>query len=638
MATVFLSYSREDKPIARRIVAALEKNGVTVWWDDLLQGGERFAETTESELGEAEVVVVIWSKTSIRSHWVHDEASRGRDRNRLVPVSIDGSAPPLGFGQFQALDMSKWKGRGAAPEMAVLLRAIDIAIGAPQPSRRSLPAGTNLARRRLLVGCACAIALSGSAAVAWKSGMFSAPPADTSIAVLPFRNLSGDAGQDYFAEGIAEEIRNTLSRNPMLRVIATTSSRMFRTGEQSVNDLAERLGIGTVLDGSVRRSDQLVRIAVQMIDASSGQTRWSQTFDGPLGDIFAIQGKITTAVLQMLNIQMSGVGVVASGSASGGTSNPAAFDAFLKGRAAFERFDQSGFIEGAKHFRTAYSLDPQYAAAFSGEARCLNNASYAIKQLAEAADFKQKALELARHGNRIAPGSPFSMTVLGATLREHLEFREAQPLLEQAYMRAPRFLDVPVLYGLHQGYLGKFNDAFQALDQALSIDPLNPRILLAKLWVTYWSGQAAEARKLTDRIWTEYPVFGRPDDRHYFGFVCELALVQLGQARVSAEALRDPYERDWALALAALSAGDRAPAERWFGTWPVENFGGPDIGWSRLQLAAHALPEREALRLLENEYRLRNGNLVRALVDPILAPIRTRPEFHKVLREIGLVD
>ena len=104
-STIFFSYARDDQARALPIIRLIEQAGFSVWWDGLLEGGERFSRTTEDALDRAKAVVVLWSKTSAQSHWVHDEATRGRDRRVLVPLSIDGSSPPLGFGQFQVIDL-----------------------------------------------------------------------------------------------------------------------------------------------------------------------------------------------------------------------------------------------------------------------------------------------------------------------------------------------------------------------------------------------------------------------------------------------------------------------------------------------------------------------------------------------------
>jgi TIR domain len=130
---VFLSYSRDDRDRAMPVIAALEQAGIEVWWDGLLTGGDAFLQTTEAMLEGADAVVVLWTETSVQSHWVRDEATHGRERQALVPVTLDGSKPPLGFRQIQYVNLIKWRGQIKAPEFVELLRAIEPS-GASHPS------------------------------------------------------------------------------------------------------------------------------------------------------------------------------------------------------------------------------------------------------------------------------------------------------------------------------------------------------------------------------------------------------------------------------------------------------------------------------------------------------------------------
>ena len=125
MASVFLSYDRDDADKARPIAVALEKAGHSVWWDKHISGGSQFAKEIEQALNDADVVVVLWTSFSIESPWVRDEAGTGRDRGRLVPLSLDGTLPPLGFRQFHAIDLGGWRGRGKVPHLKEILTAIE---------------------------------------------------------------------------------------------------------------------------------------------------------------------------------------------------------------------------------------------------------------------------------------------------------------------------------------------------------------------------------------------------------------------------------------------------------------------------------------------------------------------------------
>src|SRR6476661_3937775 len=149
-ATLFLSYARADEPFARRLAAALEHSGYTVWWDALIEGGAAFGRSIAAALEKADAVLVLWSKTSVDSDWVKDEAAQGRERHRLIPLSLDGTKPPLGFRQYQVIDLSHWHGRRTGPQFEAIERAIGSALGqAPLAGARSRAA---VSRRGLLVG------------------------------------------------------------------------------------------------------------------------------------------------------------------------------------------------------------------------------------------------------------------------------------------------------------------------------------------------------------------------------------------------------------------------------------------------------------------------------------------------------
>ena len=154
-ATLFLSYARDDRARAERLADILAKAGYTVWWDALIEGGAQFAASIRAALEGADAVIVLWSKNSVDSDWVRDEAALGRDRHRLIPLTLDGTKPPLGFRQYQAIDLSHWRGKPGAPQIAAIDRAIAAAIGqspiirpTAKPISRRTYAGHRNRRRR----------------------------------------------------------------------------------------------------------------------------------------------------------------------------------------------------------------------------------------------------------------------------------------------------------------------------------------------------------------------------------------------------------------------------------------------------------------------------------------------------------
>src|SRR5262245_1243860 len=262
--TVFLSYARTDQAQASRLAFALEAAGLAVWWDGLIEGGAAFAKSIETELDHCDAVIVLWSKASADSDWVLDEASQGRDLRKLVPVSIDGTLPPLGFRQYHAIDLAKWRGQAASPEIDAIVRSVAAAGSAAQrpPARPVAPPPRKGISRRRVVVAGAGIAVAGAAGLfAWRSGLFAAAHAPAnSVAVLPFANMGGDRGQDYFSEGLSEELRAALARNLSLQVMAQASSSKFRHSHDDAVTIARALGVAFLLVGSVRQSKNVVRV------------------------------------------------------------------------------------------------------------------------------------------------------------------------------------------------------------------------------------------------------------------------------------------------------------------------------------------------------------------------------------------
>ena len=273
MARVFLSYAREDCDAAKSLADAVGRAGHEVWWDQHIQGGSRFSRAIDQALKDAEAVIVLWSERSVESAWVQDEAGEGRDSGRLVPVVLDGCKPPLGFRQFQSVDLSGWTG-GEGPELQALLGAIDTT--APR-------------------------------AVAARGDDTKVKPASSSgfsVCVLPFVNMSGDPEQEYFSDGITEDIITDLSKVSALLVIARNTAFTFKGKVMDVKEVARALDVTHVMEGSVRKAGDRVRITAQLIDAATGGHVWADRYDRDLTDIFAIQDEISKAIVAALRVKL----------------------------------------------------------------------------------------------------------------------------------------------------------------------------------------------------------------------------------------------------------------------------------------------------------------------------------------------
>ena len=369
MASIFLSYAREDAAKAEQIAEALSDAGHAVWWDRHLHAGARFSAEIDAQLRKADLVIVLWSKNSADSPWVQDEAGVGRDSNRLVPIQLEAVLPPLGFRQYHALDLSRWKGRKQAPQTKLLVKAVEDwlsgkAAPPPPPQRhgtwlRGRPAGFAIAVLVLVVALAALIIVRG--------GRAEAEPA--SLAVLPFKNLS--AGDPYLAEGVAEEILNQLAREPQFKVAGRTSSALFKDAAD-VRDVGRRLHVAHVLEGSVRSAGNQVRVDVSLVDARKGKRLWSQNFRGSLDDIFAIQESIGQQVAANLKRQLVQTAVGRSSMKTRGD----VYELSLTARSLIRTREPAKLATAVELLQRAVKLDPNYAPAWArlAQASLMNRA------------------------------------------------------------------------------------------------------------------------------------------------------------------------------------------------------------------------------------------------------------------------
>ena len=631
--SIFVSYSRGDQKRALPVIKALERAGFQVWWDGLLEGGDTFLPTTEAALEGADAVVVLWSKTSIASHWVRDEATVGRDRRRLVPLSLDGSEAPLGFRQIQLIDITKWRGNAAAPEFQRVIRAVSMLAGLPGAAQLPRAAMHSGVSRRVMIGGGAALVAGGAALAAWQFGTLGGPGAPgNSVAVLPFRNLSANPDEAYFAEGLGEEIRTALSRNAALRVLAPTSAASIDPTGDEPQKLAGKLGVAFLLSGSVRRSGDRLRIAARLTDGSSGFIPWSDQFERKMTDIFAIQGDIADNVAAALAAQTATSGSAAA-TGIGGTRNVTAYDAYLRGNAYYNlRSGEASMRAALAQYDAAIAADQNFAEAHAQRARVrvLMAGDYARGREYRAA--AEDAITSAREAVRLAPRLALAQSTLSYVLVQGLlDFKAARQPNERARTLGWGDASVMLLYAAYCAELGRAPLAREAIVRAVELDPLNPGVFRAEAFVRYFSRDFAGAIESCRRALSLNPKMGTV--RSYLG-QSQLQLGRLGDAK--REFLAEPVEIiSWTgLAIAEYRLGNR-PAAQAAADRLIAKFTDA-ASYQLAQIYAQWGQTGDALAKLQAALVLGDGGLVVAKVDPWLDPLRSQPEFSQLLTRIGL--
>lgn len=301
------------------------------------------------------------------------------------------------------------------------------------------------------------------------------PPPEHSIAVLPFANMSGDPEQQYFSDGVSEELLNVLAKIPDLLVVARTSSFQFRGEDRDIIDIGEQLNVGLVLEGSIRKAGDQVRITAQLIDARNGFHLWSETYDRELENIFALQDEISVAIVESLRGHLElEVEAVPRVTAAASTE---AHDAFLRGRYLIVQRTPSTVESAIREFEKAISLDPGYALAHAELSMAIG-----ILQFFSGENLTEASARAAPHAERameLDPALAEAHAATGYILYKRGSIEDALTHFRHAIQINPNYSWAHLTIGRLLGDLGRYAEYFVATETALRLDPLS---IPARFW------------------------------------------------------------------------------------------------------------------------------------------------------------
>jgi adenylate cyclase len=542
VSKVFLSYSREDVSAAKQLAECINRAGHEVWWDHQIEGGSRFTAEIDRELKGADAVVVIWTKSSVESPWVQDEAAEGRDNGRLVPILLGADKPPLGFRQFQSIDFGSWNGEADPPLLEALIRAIAQKGGEPQ-------------------------AASASAKQTAKSRDHRA-----AICVLPFQNMSGDPEQEYFSDGISEDIITDLSKVSALSVVARNTAFQFKGSAVDVKEVASALGVDHVLEGSVRKAGNRVRITAQLIDGKAGDHLWADRYDRDLTDIFEIQDEISKAIVDALKVKL--LPAERKAIEKRGTSNVEAYNLYLMARQQWigGALGKSSREEAIVRLcKQATQLDPDYAQAWALMALAQLELRYSHGRDVDSVPAADRALEInpglaeghcvrARYLEEMGRAEdaekqirmaikldPDSWEVNREAARmsyRHGDIREAIPFFEKAtslmdfdWNSSMMLVPCYSATGDDEKMRKSARTAVERAERAIAQDPTNGTALGGGAYCLAMAGDEDRARD-----WIRRALLLDPDNvTMRYNVACTLAL-KLGDADEAIDALRPYFE------------------------------------------------------------------------------------------------
>jgi len=612
MSEIFISYARSTASYAQAVTEALRALGYGVWLDEELPAHRGYSDVIEEHLDVAKAVVVIWSDEAVKSQWVRAEANRGREQNKLVQLVIDGAALPLPFDQIQCANLAGWAGDLRAPGWRKVIGSIADLTGGPgvatvqtaQPSVRK-----------------------------------------NSICVLPFLNMSGDAEQEYFSDGITEDTITDLSKVSALFVIARNTAFTFKGKNVDTSQVARQLSVSHVVEGSVRKVGERVRITAQLIDGATGGHLWAERYDRDLTDIFALQDEIAEAIVNALKLKL--LPQEKQQIERRGTTNLDAYDLYLRGTRP--TFALEGVRASVALLEAATQLAPDYADAWGALAVARADWRFSRPYVERDAI----AVVVAADAERALALDPHNVAALSAQLDllpPFGRFTDADALTILMSNKTPSgFFDT--WRAFHFASIGRIEEAIEVDQRAYEIDPLNPWVLNDLGMTLCYGGRYARARRILEETLERWP--DNPATSINLVQVCvhtkDWARVDalLAPERLAKFPLRE-FER-WALLFASVMRDPSPPSRR----RPIEaarrRFDASGYAdFVQLQLAAHVGNVDEAYAIAAqaqfgpagDQRDQMGGNAYRTtpLFNSMFPEFRCDRRFVELCARLGLVD
>jgi TolB-like protein/Tfp pilus assembly protein PilF len=675
LRAVFISYASQDAEAATRICTALRAAGIEVWLDQSeLRGGDAWDRQIRERIHDCRLFMALISANTevrdegyFRREWklaadrTHDMAER---KAFLLPVAIDAT-PERGASvpdKFHEVQWTRLPAGETPPEFVERVRrlvspephnaqtATVLPAGAapapPQAMREPVPAS----RQSKWALPAIAVVVVAGAVVYFAIDRFwiskhptlqpTAPAAQASvtptafsppphsIAVLPFVNMSGDKEQEYFSDGLSEELLNDLSRINELQVAARTSAFSFKGKDTDIGTIARKLNVGAVLEGSVRRSAHRVRVTAQLINAVTGFHLWSETYDRDLGDVLKLQTEIASAVASALKVTL--LRDVATEMKVGGTRNPAAYDAYLRSASAYWQVVSASDNESVRAgYQEAVRLDPNFALAYAEWSIALDAYGSLFAHGTAVGDFYRQARAAALKAVALAPELAEGHLALAVVYQRSFDFAGASDEFQRAMTLAPGNARVLRDYGDFAVEMGRTDAGIAAVRRAAALDPLSVE---SYSWL---SGVLRSARRYDEALaayqdglslqpknpkWANGPlIYYALGDFEKMRAVCEGV----------GEAVKDFQD---CLALAYKKLGRQADAETALARFKALE--GNAAAYDYATIYAQWGNTREALTWLETALQLRVPQLINLKTEPLLDPLRLEPRFQAIEREL----
>jgi TolB-like protein/Tfp pilus assembly protein PilF len=667
-ADVFISYATPDKSAADSICTALERGGIVCWIAPRdVTPGVFYADAIVQAINSARILIVVLSVNSAGSQHVLREVERASAKRRpLVAFRLDTTPLPTGLEYF--LSASHWldASRGAIERaLPGLVDAVHRLLGPPgkpvidtsirDDSTVNASGGvaatkgaTPKQRRNRLWIAAAVVAVVLLALLAGKywsrartemdAGVTArnavvapaAAPAmlEKSIAVLPFTDMSEKKDQEYFGDGMAEEILDLLAKIPGLTVIGRTSSFQFKGKNADLRTIGTELSAAHVLEGSVRNSGDQVRVTAQLINTRTGTHEWSETYDRHIGDVLKLQDAIAAAVARELQLTVAPEYLPSRAT----LKNADVYDLILRGRHAADRWDQEGLDEAVTLFQQA--LDRDVTSADAAAALALTYETQGEQGfLAPAAAFEQ-ARRTAAIALRLDPKNALAHLVLGIiSVAYDWDWAAAEREFQQVATLAPGSADALIGAAVLSRTLGRWDEALRQVKAALAQDPLDPDSFEVLMKIQWGRGHLPEAEAAVRRTLEIRQTFGWA---HFFLGVTLLARGDRDAALLEMQRETSDDAQQEGLAMAYHALGRKADSDAVLARMLKDQADRNAFGVA--EVYAFGGQADEAMHWLERAYTQKDVGLYYIKADLPLKSLAADPRFKAFLRKMNLPD
>jgi TolB-like protein len=644
---VFISYASQDAGIASSLVEALERQGVACWIAPRdVRPGDFYADAIVQAINACPVLVLVLSKSAIDSSHVLREVERASAKKRpVIAFRIDAAPLPPGLEYFlsasQWIDVSGGTSELGFPKLLESLRGRFASMPKPEFEPRLAmrpPSKKGLSRSviALLVVATAALVyfvtdkfwLGKHVTAQQRTPAATSAVSDKSIAVLPFTDMSEKKDQEYFADGMAEEVLDLLAKIPGVRVIGRTSSFQFKGKSEDLRTIGNTLGAAYVVEGSVRQSANRLRVTAQLIGTSDGSHLWSESYDEDVGDVLKVQDQIATGIVRALQVTVG---------ADDLQSHPVlrsaeAYDLYQRGRHAMDRFDQTGFEAAAGNFQQALDIDPSSirAAEWLAEA----HESIAEWGFVPPGEGYERARQSVRRALALDPKSAIAHALM-CTIHTIYDW-DWTAAADESKVALALEPNNPLVLGeaaALQKALGRLDDAARMLNEAFALDPLHAGYREQLGNIRYHSGRLAEGEAELRKTLALSPTY---ISGHFY-----LGQILLAQGKLEPALLEMQQEapdggRDTGLSVAYYAMGRKAESDATLARLTKERAN--DAAFEIAQVHAYRGEIDQAFTWLERAYGQKDVELYWIKTDPWLKNLEPDARYKAFLQKMRLPE